>query len=91
MFAAGLAVAVCLFAGWLALVITSLLAPPQNPVAHVGVGMAIRMTLPLIVCLMVVRRAGDLKDAGFAWYLIIAFLLGLLLETVMAVGQLKSL
>ena len=47
--------------------------------------------LTLIVCLMVVRRPGGLNDAGFAWYLIIAFLLGLLLETVMSVGYLKSL
>ena len=88
--ASGLAVAVCLLAGWLALMVTTLLAPPQSPVAHVGVGMAVRMSLPLAVCLLIVRRPGGLNDAGFAWYLIIAFLLGLLLETAMSVGQLKS-
>ena len=88
--ASGFAIAVCLLAGWLALIVTSLIAPPQNPVAHVGVGMAVRMSLPLVACLLVVRRPGSLNDAGFAWYLIIAFLLGLLLETVMSVGQLKS-
>ena len=53
--------------------------------------MTIRMSLPLIVCLWVARRPSGLNDAGFAWYLIIAFLLGLLLETVMSVGQIKSL
>lgn len=88
--ASALATLICLVAGWLALVVTSLLAPPQNPMAHVGIGMALRMSLPLIACLAVVQRSEALESAGFAWYLIVAFLLGLLLETVMAVGQIKS-
>jgi hypothetical protein len=88
--AAGLATLVCLLSAWVALLVTSLLAPPGKPAAYVGVGMAFRMGVPLGVCLLVLQRYDELVKAGFAWYLIAAFMVGLLLETLMAVGELKS-
>lgn len=89
--AAGLATVICLAACWLALVVTELMADNAQPAVPLLVGMMIRMSLPLIACLLVTQRQPQLTDAGFAWYLIGAFLIGLLLETVLAVGQLKAL
>ncbi len=89
--ASGLATSVCLGAGCLALLVVQPFSPAQHAMAHLAAGMAVRMGLPLLVCLLVAQRPGGLNDAGFAWYLLAAFLLGLLLETAMAIGQLKSL
>lgn len=87
---AGLAVGVCLCASLLALLVTSLVAPPNRPASHVLVGMLIRMSLPLLACLMVTEQNGELARAGFAWFLIVAFLWGLLLETLFSVSLLNS-
>lgn len=88
--ASAVATLVCLVAGSLALLVVQAFRPAQYALAYLCVGMAIRTGLPLLVCLLVVRQGGGLHDAGFAWYLLVAFMLGLLLETAMAVGQLKS-
>jgi hypothetical protein len=88
--AASLATAVCLVACWLALVVTELLSESRQASVPLLVGMLIRMSLPLLTCLLVTRRQPQLTEAGFAWYLIGAFLIGLLLETVLVVGQLKA-
>lgn len=89
--AASLATAVCLAACWLALVLTELMADAAQPAVALLVGMMIRMSVPLMTCLLVTLRKPQLNEAGFAWYLIGAFLIGLMLETVLAVGQLKAL
>jgi hypothetical protein len=89
--ASALATLVCLVAGSLALLVVHQFRPAQHALAHLFAGMAIRTGLPLLICLLVVRQGGGLQDAGFAWYLLVAFMWGLLLETAMAVGQLNSL
>jgi hypothetical protein len=82
-----LATSICLASAWLALFATTVLAPPSRPAAHVLVGMVTRMGLPLLVCLFVTQRQPLLQAAGFSWFLIAAFVLGLALETLMSVGQ----
>jgi hypothetical protein len=89
--AAGLATLVCLLSGWLALLVTARWAPPSRPAAHVLLGTSIRMSLPLLLCLAVTRQSAWLAEAGFAWFLVAAFSLGLAVETLLAVGQLQSL
>jgi hypothetical protein len=86
--AAALAAGVCLLAGWLALLATAAAAPPDKPAAHVLLGMMVRMSLPLLVCLIITRQDNALARAGFAWYLVGAFLWGLALETAISVSQL---
>lgn len=88
--AAVVATVICLAAACFALLLTTLVAPPEKPTAHVLVGMAVRMGLPLFACLLVTQGAQQLVNAGFVWYLLGAFLLVLLLETLMAVGQLQT-
>ena len=87
--AAAMAAIVCLVAGWLAMLVTTTVAPPTQPTAHILVGMAIRMSLPLLACLWVVTQVPDWADAKFGVYLIPTFLAGLVLETLVTVGQLQ--
>ena len=88
--ALALATFVCLGAGWLAMGLTTLIAPPEKAAAHILSGMGIRMGVPLLVCLFVTQNDPHMTEAGFAWYLIPAFLLGLAVETAMSVGQVKA-
>ena len=88
--AAGFATLICLLSGALALVATAFAATPDRAAAHAVLGMAIRMSLPLIACLVITQRESDLTSAGFAWYLVGAFCIGLFFETAMSLGQLKT-
>lgn len=88
--ALGLATFVCFISGILALVATTWVVPPERPAAHAVLGMAVRMSLPLIVCLLVTQREPGLTDAGFAWYLVGAFCVGLFVETAISLGQLTT-
>ena len=83
-----LAALVCLIAGAVSLVVTALVAPPEKAAAHVLVGMMIRMSPPLFVCVLVQQQGGALVEAGFPWFLVGAFLWGLGLETLFSVGHL---
>jgi hypothetical protein len=89
--ALALAVVSCLISGWATLVATRLIGDPQEqPLLHVGVGMISRFAIPMAAVLIVLFTLGELREAGFAWYLVAAFLLGLLVETAISVGELKS-
>jgi hypothetical protein len=88
--AAGLATLACLISGCLALIVTARWAPPTRPAAHVLLGTGIRMSLPLVLCLVVTQQSPWLREAGFAWFLVAAFSVGLAAETIMSVGQLQS-
>jgi len=88
--ALGFATFVCFVAGLLALVATPGMVPADRPAVHAVLGMGLRMSLPLVVCLMVTQREPGMVDAGFAWYLVGAFMIGLLIETAMSLGQLTT-
>lgn len=87
---AAFAAAVCLIASWLALLVTAFFAPPEHAASHVLVGMMLRMALPLAVCLVAAQRREWLIDAGFPGFLIAAFTLGLLAETLLSVSKLQA-
>lgn len=87
----GVATVVCLFTGMVALVATSTVAPPDKAGLHVLVGMAVRMVFPFAVSLLVMKRQSAWMDAGFAWFLVGAFLVNLLLDTLLSVGHLQGL
>ena len=88
--AAGFATLICFVSGLLALVVTSLVATPDRAATHAVLGMFIRMSLPLLACLIITQRESDLTAVGFAWYLVGAFCVGLFVETAMSLGQIKS-
>lgn len=90
MIALGAATGICLLTGCLALLVTAAIAPPQLTGTHVLTGMSIRMFIPLFACLFVSQRLPLWIDAGFGWYIIGAFLLNLLIDTLMSVGQLQN-
>lgn len=86
--ALGFATFVCYVAALLALGATTWMVPTDRPAAHAVLGMGLRMSLPLVVCLIMAQREPGMVDAGFAWYLVGAFMVGLLIETAMSLGQL---
>lgn len=83
------ATGICLIACLLALGVTQLLIPPQQAAAHVLSGMMIRMSLPLLASLLIIKQQPAWITAGFGWFIVGAFLLGLLVETLFSVGQLQ--
>lgn len=87
----GVATLVCLLTGVIALVATATVAPPEKAGLHVLVGMGVRMAIPFAICLLVMKRQPAWMGAGFAWFLIGAFLLNLLLDTLLSVGHLQGL
>jgi hypothetical protein len=89
--AAAFATCVCLFACHLALVVTTLMVPPSRAAAHLLSGMMIRMSVPLLASLFVVEQQRDWISAGYGWFVVGAFLLGLTAETLFTVGHLQAL
>lgn len=87
----GVATFVCLLTGLVALIMTATVAPPEKAGLHVLLGMAIRMAFPFAICLLVMKKQPSWMDAGFAWFLVGAFLLNLLMDTLLSVGHLQGL
>lgn len=93
--AAVASIGVCAFAGVLALLLGEILTvftsgQPSNDNGQAAVVSAlgpmavssfVRLGLPLIACLFVQQQLPHLVEANFAWYLLAAFGLGLMIET----------
>jgi hypothetical protein len=60
---------------------------PNEAVAKLLFGMVIRMTVPLIACLLVLLTGSRLATAGFVFYVLGFYLLALPVDTVLAVLQ----
>ncbi len=88
--AAGLAAGVCLLAGYGALVIASLFTRPDVAVLGVLGGMMFRMAIPLGVCFALIQKGSWLVERGLPGYMVVFYLVGLLVETVMVVPALNA-
>ncbi len=81
-----LAAGVCVVAGGVSLVLREAVVNPRWALLHVLVGFFFRMGLPLTVCMVVYWRGGPLVEAGFVFYLLGLYLMGLMASTALGVG-----
>jgi hypothetical protein len=82
------ACAVCLFTGWLAEGAAYLLSNRVAPVGLVLIGMAIRATPPMVICIgLLASGQSGRSHLAFISYLITFYLLTLALETYSAVRR----
>jgi len=77
----------CLVAGLMALLLGACCRGPNQILAQVLLAMMARMGVPLLVCVIVYVQRGRLAEAGFVYYLLAFYLVTLIVETVLQVGQ----
>lgn len=83
--AAAVAAITCWGAGIVALVFISLFRNPQQAFNGVGLAMLFRMAIPMAVGFMVTKVSGPLAEAGVFGMIVGFYLVGLLVETLLAV------
>ncbi|MCA9141728.1 MAG: hypothetical protein H6823_22680 [Planctomycetaceae bacterium] len=83
--AAAIAAAVCLGAGLVALVFINLFRKPQQAFNGVGMAMLFRMAIPMGVGVVLTKVNGPLAEAGLFGMIVGFYLVGLLVETLLAV------
>jgi hypothetical protein len=89
--AAGLAGAICWSGAMIALVLVSLFRKsPQHTVSATLVGMLFRMGLPMIAGLVITNFGGPLADAGLFGMILVFYLVGLVVETILSLRILGS-
>ncbi len=79
--ALGVAAAACLMPALLALLIGELLPGTEWALPNLGIGMMLRMGIPLGTCVVVYASRGPLAEAGMACYLLIFYPVLLSVET----------
>ena len=82
---ATVAAGVCYASAALALTVTALGSTPQNPVAGLLLGMAIRTGVPLAAAIFLSRREGMFAEGGVFGWIVLAYLVMLAVETLLAV------
>lgn len=75
----------CLVCGVLALIAHEFLQKPQLVMYQVLATMALRMGIPLGLCLIFHVQRGSLAEAGIVYYLLAFYLVTLVVETLLAV------
>jgi hypothetical protein len=88
--AAAVALLFCLLGGLVALVLSDVFRGPQMVLQRVLLGTLLRMGIPLGMTLMVYVRGGPLVEAGFAYYVVVFYLVMLAVETVMLVPDCRG-
>ena len=88
--AAFVAMAVCLVAGGLATMVTTLPWPREFLLYRVVLGMFLRMSLPLFVMIPVYIHGGLLVEGGLVYYLLFFYLVTLAVETTLDVLQINT-
>ncbi len=81
--AAMAALAICLSAGVLALVAAHPFRAPELLLYQVLITMAIRMVVPLVVCILIYFKRGAIAEAGLVYYLLVFYGLTLVIETIL--------
>ncbi len=88
--AASLAFAVCLFAVFMNRSLILFLPGNRITPAHCTlIGMLLRMALPLGLCMVLAVKQSPLLDQGFAYYLIISYLIVLIADVSTTLFKLK--
>lgn len=77
--------AVCLFCGVITLGAADLLRKPEMVIHQVAVNLVFRTGIPLAVCILAYFKRSSLADAGFVYYLLVYYFVGLAVETLLAV------
>ena len=88
--AAGLAAGLCLVGAIGAFLATTLVRSPQAAVSGMLLGMMFRLGLPLVVLLIMLKRGGELIDAGLVTCFLICYPVGLLTETLLVLPFVKK-
>lgn len=83
--AAAVAAVVCLGAGLVALIVLALFREPQQVVCGVGLAMLFRMAIPMSIGIFLGKLGGPLAEAGVFGMIVGFYLVGLLVETLLAV------
>lgn len=85
--ALSVAAGACLVPMLLALLIADLLPGPEFAMHNLGIGMFLRMAVPMGVCVVVYATGGPLADAGMAYYLLVFYPVLLTVETGLLLGR----
>jgi len=89
--AAALAGAICWSGAMIALVLVGLFRKsPNQMVSATLAGMLFRMGLPLVTGLVITNAGGPLADAGIFGMILVFYLVGLVVETILSVRILGS-
>jgi len=89
--AAAIAGAICWAGAMFALVLIGMFRTSQNHVVSATLlGMLFRMGLPLVTGLIITRNGGPLADAGLFGMILVFYLVGLVVETILSVRILGS-
>lgn len=83
--AAAVAAIVCLGAGLIAIIFLALFRNPQQAFHGVGLAMLFRMGIPMAVGVSLTKLGGPLAEAGVFEMIVGFYLVGLLVETLLAV------
>jgi hypothetical protein len=87
--AAAAAAAACVFvSSALGLVVGELFRKSDDALLAMVLGMVIRMSLPLAACVVVQLSGGSLASAGFVFYVLFFYMVGLAVDTCLLVRQL---
>ncbi len=75
------AIGLCLAVGWVILLVSQRLATAGKVLAALLVGMGLRMVLVLAAALAICYSRPDILESGFLWWLAVAYLVTLIIET----------
>ncbi len=87
---AGVACGVCGGSGLVAFWLARTCPGPSGLLARVVGSLVARTGIPLLVCGLVYAQGGRLAEAGFVYYLLVFYFVGLVVETVLLVGDVPS-
>ncbi|OHB78096.1 MAG: hypothetical protein A2W31_13230 [Planctomycetes bacterium RBG_16_64_10] len=87
LWAAGAGAAACLAGGISAEVAANWLSHERRPLAAILAGMLLRMAVPLVALVIVHYHGGVLVQGGMVYYVLAFYLITLMAETWMALGE----
>ena len=85
--AAAVAWAISVGCGLAALIISLLLRDTPLVLYQVLIGFALRMGLPLAICMLLVTQKSPLLNAGFIIYILVFYMVTLLIDTVLLLAR----
>lgn len=79
--------AVCTLGAAIALSLGLFISSEQAPLLHLGLGLFVRMALPLAFALVVIKTSPALVDAGTLYSLVLFYLVTLTVETLLTLPE----
>jgi hypothetical protein len=87
--AAALAATLCFLGAAVSLMTSHLLRGPQQAIAALLVGMALRMGIPLLLGLAVHLHGGPLAQVGLLYYVLVFYPVTLAIETLLSLPEIR--